>query len=156
MRTRGFDEGETTLYKKTALDFEHDLVNKKNEVYDKKIQTESESQRGKYFLDIHSILSDNAVQINKVINWILGSLLVIDIIFFISVFIADTVYNVMRINDVIYVIFFFYAIIHMISTLGIGIYAMMQEKFSKIVLNLGFFIAFLIFTIMLYFILYLY
>ena len=144
------------MYKKTALDFEHDLVNKKNEVYDKKIQTESESQRGKYFLDIHSILSDNAVQINKVINWILGSLLVIDIIFFISVFIADTVYNVMRINDVIYVIFFFYAIIHMISTLGIGIYAMMQEKFSKIVLNLGFFIAFLIFTIMLYFILYLY
>ena len=156
MRTRGFDEGETTLYKKTALDFEHDLVNKKNEVYDKKIQTESESQRGKYFLDIHSILSDNAVQINKVINWILGSLLVIDIIFFISVFIADTVYNVMRINDVIYVIFFFYAIIHLISTLGIGIYAMMQEKFSKIVLNLGYFIAFLIFTIMLYFILYLY
>jgi len=144
------------MYKKTALDFEHDLVNKKNEVYDKKIQTESESQRGKYFLDIHSILSDNAVQINKVINWILGSLLVIDIIFFISVFIADTVYNVMRINDVIYVIFFFYAIIHLISTLGIGIYAMMQEKFSKIVLNLGFFIAFLIFTIMLYFILYLY
>ena len=144
------------MYKKTALDFEHDLVNKKNEVYDKKIQTESESQRGKYFLDIHSILSDNAVQINKVINWILGSLLVIDIIFFISVFIADTVYNVMRINDVIYVIFFFYAIIHLISTLGIGIYAMMQEKFSKIVLNLGYFIAFLIFTIMLYFILYLY
>jgi len=156
LRTRGFDEGKTTLYKKTALDFEHDLVNKKNEVYDKKIQTESESQRGKYFLDIHSILSDNAVQINKVINWILGSLLVIDIIFFISVFIADTVYNVMRINDVIYVIFFFYAIIHLISTLGIGIYAMMQEKFSKIVLNLGYFIAFLIFTIMLYFILYLY